>query len=392
MAFVLMCAGQLLAQKSYLFVWAGDDAKKAEDFMAVLDADPASPKYGQAVASVAVPGPSGTPHHTEMEMPAGGFLLANAFESGRTMLFDLREPRAPKLVTSFGEIDGYGHPHTFIRLPNGHVLGAFQYRGGGHGPKAEGGGLVEMDDHGKLFKSGSAVVPMGPGEVIRPYSLVAVPGADRVVSTNTSMHRDGDSTSIQIWRLSDLKLLKTISLPKGPKGEEHMYPGEPLLAADGKTVLIHTFNCGLYRLDGVGADKPQVRHLHTFEGKVCAVPVRIGSYWVQTEFSERRLVTLDLSDMEHPREVSRLDFDERQKPHWLAADATGDRLVMNSGEYGEHRLYMVNFDKKTGALKLDEKFRDAGSERPGVSMDGKKWPHGFQGDGYPHGTVFSVGR
>jgi hypothetical protein len=103
-------------------------------------------------------------------------------------------------------------------------------------------------------------------------------------------------------------------------------------------------------------------------------------------------VTLDLADMEHPREVSRLEFDEKQKPHWLTADATGDRLVMNSGEYGEHRLYIVNFDRKTGALKLDEKFRDAGSERPGVSMDGKKWPHGFEGDGYPHGTVFSVSK
>ncbi len=56
---------------SYLFVWAGDDTKKSSDFLAVLDADSKSPHYGQAVASVAVPGPSGTPHHTELEMPEG---------------------------------------------------------------------------------------------------------------------------------------------------------------------------------------------------------------------------------------------------------------------------------------------------------------------------------
>jgi len=53
---------------SYLFVWAGDDAKKSSDFLAVLDTDEKSPHYGQAVASVAVPGPSGTPHHTELEV------------------------------------------------------------------------------------------------------------------------------------------------------------------------------------------------------------------------------------------------------------------------------------------------------------------------------------
>jgi len=50
---------------------------------------------------------------------------------------------------------------------------------------------------------------------------------------------------------------------------------------------------------------------------------------------------------------------------------------------------MFNFDPQTGALKIDDHFRDSGSERAGVSMDGKSWPHGFQGDAYPHGTVFS---
>jgi hypothetical protein len=50
---------------------------------------------------------------------------------------------------------------------------------------------------------------------------------------------------------------------------------------------------------------------------------------------------------------------------------------------------MLNFDARSGELKLDERFRDAGSQKPGVSMDGKTWPHGFQGDAYAHGTVFS---
>jgi hypothetical protein len=65
---------------------------------------------------------------------------------------------------------------------------------------------------------------------------------------------------------------------------------------------------------------------------------------------------------------------------------------MNSGEYGEHRLYILNFDPDTGALKVDERFRDARSDKPGVSMDGKSWPHGFHGDAYAHGTVFSRPR
>jgi len=122
---------------------------------------------------------------------------------------------------------------------------------------------------------------------------------------------------------------------------------------------------------------------------MCAVPLRLGHYWVQTLFSTHALVSFDISDLYHIREVSRVTFDDKQTPHWISADADGRRIILNSGEYGEHRLFLLNFDRETGKLQLDERFRDAGRDRPGVSMDGKSWPHGFQGDAYAHGSVFS---
>lgn len=389
-ALLVLCATGAFAQKgSYLFIWAGDDAKAGSDFLAVLDADPESPQYGRAVASVAVPGKSGTPHHTELEMPPGGFLLANAFGSGRSMLFDLREPLRPSLMSSFGDLDGYMHPHTYVRLPNGHVLATFQYRGS-HGPKAEGGGLVEVTPRGELIRTSSAMDPAAAAELIRPYSLVVLPALDRVVTTNTAMHEaDGNGRTVQVWRLSDLKLLRTVALPTGPGGFEHQNPGELKLQADGRTVLVHTFSCGLYQLDGVETHQPSVRHRRTFEGTECAVPLRIGQFWVQTLSTTHALASFDLSDLAQIREVSRLTFDDKQKPHWIASDENGRRIVMNSGEYGEHRLFIVNFDPKAGKLTLDPRFRDPGSDRPGVSMDGKGWPHGFRGDAYAHGAVFS---
>jgi hypothetical protein len=388
-AFFLFCAVRGYAQSnSYLFVWAGDDAKKNSDFLAVLDADSKSPHYGQVVASVAVPGPSGTPHHTEMEMPEDGFLLANAFQSGRTMLFDLRQPLHPSLVTSFGDLDGYMHPHTYVRLSNDHVLATFQYHGG-HEPKSDGGGIVEFDERGHFIRSSSTMDAAAKDELIRPYSLIIVPALDRVVSTNTSMHADRDTRTVQVWRLSDLKLLRTLVLPPGPRGSEQQLPGEPRLLADGKTVLVHTFSCGLYQLEGIETDLPSVRHLKTFDGDRCAVPLRIGHFWVQTLFSAHALAVYDIADLTRVHEVSRVTFDDKQKPHWIASDRDSRRIVLNSGEYGDHRLFIVNFDPQTGTLKLDEHFRDPGSERPGVSMDGKSWPHGFHGDAYPHGTVFS---
>ncbi len=374
---------------SYLFVWAGDDAKASSDFLAVIDANAKSPHYGQVVASVAVPGPTGTPHHTELEMPPGGFLLANAFESGRTVLFNLNDPLHPSVVTSFGDLDGYMHPHTYVRIADGHVLATFQYHGD-HGPKADGGGIVEFDERGKFIRASSAMDPAVKTELIRPYSLVVVPALDRIVSTNTAMHEhDGDTRTVQVWRASDLKLLQTVVLPPGPKGREQGFPGEPHLLADGKTVLIHTFNCGLYEMEGLSSDHASAKYLATFDGEQCDVPVNIGHYWVAAQSSIHAIVAYDISDLAHIREVSRVTLDDKQKPHWLSADEDGHRIVANSGEYGEHRLFMLNFDPQTGALKLDETFRDANSKVAGVSMDGKIWPHGFHGDAYPHGTVFS---
>ncbi|HTZ96764.1 MAG TPA: hypothetical protein VMB18_10225 [Terriglobales bacterium] len=389
--FLIFCVAiQAFGQShSYLFVWAGDDTRTASDFLAVLDADLKSPHYGQPVASVAVPGPSGTPHHTELQMPQDGFLLANAFESGRTIVFDLRDPLHPYFVSSFGELRGYMHPHTYIRLADNHVLATFQYHGGDD-PKSDGGGLVEFNESGFVIRSSSAMDPAAKAELIRPYSLVAVPAANRVVSTNTAMHdRDGDARTIQIWRLSDLKRLQTLVLPPGPRGKEQLNPGEPQVLADGETVLIHTFSCGLYKVDGLETNQPTVSYLKTFDGNTCAVPLRIGNYWVQTLFSQHALAAYDISDLSHIREVSRITFDDKQKPHWISPDTDNRRIILNSGEYGEHRLFMVNFDPQTGTLSLDEHFRDPGSDRPGVSMDGKSWPHGFKGNAYAHGTVFS---
>src|SRR5260370_21659898 len=111
----------------YLFAWTGDLAAKGNDFLAVIDADPASPAYGRLVTTVATDQQTGVIHHTEYTMPSSGMLFANDHYAGRTFIFDLRDPLHPQVAASFTEMAGYMHPHSYLRLPNGHVLATFQH-------------------------------------------------------------------------------------------------------------------------------------------------------------------------------------------------------------------------------------------------------------------------
>jgi hypothetical protein len=398
---------------SYLFLWAGDAAHKASDFLAVIDASPASARYGAIVASV----PTGTagshPHHTEFEMPAHGYLLANGFNAGRTWLFDLTDPVRPQILTAFDDRAGFSHPHTFIRLANGNVLATFQYRSlttpgaataaaeMGHGAHSGAsssierstGGLVEMDERGNVIRSGSASDAAIANKSIYPYSVLALPDIDRAISTTTDMNEENKKATaewVQFWRLSDLTLLRSIALKPGRYGDEHQHTGEPRLLADGKSIYIHTFNCGLYLLRDVESPEPVTRLVHTFEGEDCGLPIRTGHFWLQAVPDAHAVVVLDIRDPEHPREVSRVSVGDDEWPHWIAIDPAGRRVVLNSGGYSKsNRLFVLEFDPVTGRLTMDGRFRDPGGSRDGINMDDKTWPHGFSGKVLPHGAVFS---
>ena len=410
-AIALLCTTAFIAARpappSYIFVWAGDSAGKASDFLAVIDATPSSPHYAEVVASIPTGVVGSNPHHTEGEMPANGHLLANGFGAGRTWLFDLTKPLSPKILTSFGDLGGFSHPHTYVRTKNGNVLATFQYRAmpgdmemhhaGGAMSMSDPvehitGGIVEMNEHGRVIRTGDARDASIDQKHIYPYSVLPLPSMNRAISTTTDMNEaDTLATAewIQFWRLSDLKLLKSIALKPGPRGNENRYTGEPRLLPDGKSVYIHTFNCGLYLLSDIDRLKPTANFVMAFEGKNCGVPILAGHFWLQPVPDVHSLVAMDITDPMHPREVSRVKFNDGEWPHWLAMDPTGRRLVMNSGGGPSDRLYVINFNPTDGALSVDDKFRDKGSDTVGISMKGRNWPHGFVTKAVPHGSVFS---
>ena len=392
------------ASGHYLFAWTGDAANKragcsancgaegndgwGNDFLAVIDADPASPSYGRLVTTVTTDQQTMYVHHTEYTMPASGMLFANDHDAGRTFIFDLRNPLHPVIETSFTDMAGYMHPHSFVRLPNGHVLATFQlaHHASMEGHTGVSGGLVEIDDQGKMIRASSNADPRFPDDLLSPYGLVVLPESDRVVSTNSSMHQDDifRGVTYQIWRLSDLKLLETKYFDVGQNRYAQISPEEPRLGPDG-SIFVQTLSCGLERITGVATGQAKSQLVYTFQGNWCGVPTIVAHYLVQSVPAEHALVVLDIKNGTKPVEVSRLKISETFKPHWTGWDAKTQRLVVTGRE---PRLFLVKLDQATGALAMDDNFHDADA-RPGFNFADREWPHGWKGSGLPHGVVFS---
>jgi hypothetical protein len=368
----------------YLFAWTAAADSVQPDFLAVLDVRAEGDRYGEVVTTFPVPGLRNGPHHTEHEMPADGMLFANGFATGQTYVFDLNTPDAPDLVAQFGDLDGYSHPHTYIRLANGNLLAAFQMRHDESGMTP--GGLVEMTPRGEVVRSSSAFGP-GVPRGARTYSLAAVPALDRVVSTTTDMDESNPhlAREVQVWRLSDLTLLHTFELPAGPRGDEADFTAEPRVLSDGRTVVVTTFSCGVYLLeglDGLDGDTPSGRLVASFprsEDTWCAIPVVSGHHLAITVPSVPAVVSLDLSDPAAPREVGRVTLPEGWIPHWLALEPNSRRLVLTGYGAMADRVVLLTHDPATGALAVDERFREDGATEPGIRLAG-----------VPHGAVFGL--
>lgn len=387
----------------YLLVWAGDERRESPDFMAVLDVRPSSPHYGRVVTTLPVHATASMPHHTEYEFPSSGHLFANGWAAGHTFIIDATHGASPRVMADFTTVGGYSFPHSFVRLPNGNVLATFQSHAAGYAPP---GGLVELDENGKVIRSASATTPELHDEQVWPYSLAVVPQQDRIVLSMTPMGMpewakppagswpkervDALVTShIQIWRLSDLKLLHTLALPPTGQGDQNHFPAEPRLLPDG-SVYVNTFNCGLYRVTGVGGPKPRVDLIRTFPGgtsmmDMCAVPVIMGKYWIQTVGAIPGVVALDISDPARPVEVSTLKLAPSfHMPHWLAADRNANRLVLTGDD--QDWVLIVNLDPKTGKLSLDQDFHEPGATTPGVHLTAAGAPK--PGQARVHGSLF----
>src|SRR5262249_56186623 len=110
--------------------------------------------------------------------------------------------------------------------------------GGGAIDKKVEGGIVEIENEGRLVGGGSTADPSRPDDLLMAYSVLPLPDIDRVVVTNSPMRdEDPNGHTYQIFRLSDLKWLSTNDLEsvRGRYGEVN--PEEARRGPDGSAYL-----------------------------------------------------------------------------------------------------------------------------------------------------------
>jgi hypothetical protein len=206
------------------------------------------------------------------------------------------------------------------------------------------------------------------------------------------MEHGSSADVVQVWRLSDLTLVRTLPLDDSAPDSTFHWPFEVRFLPGDSTALLNTWYCGFYLLSGLNGAEPRIERLLSLAppgNRGCSVPLLVGRYWIVPVARAHQYLVYDVSDPRRPRQVQALATDTTFRPHWISRESGSDRLVLTSGAV-DHRVLLAHFDSSAGRMSFDSTFRDPGSARLGVSFDRPSWPHGPSGGAMPHGAVFSA--
>jgi hypothetical protein len=406
----------------FLAVWAGDADRQSSDFLAILDADFSSPTYGKVVKTY--------PVHSRGNEPAGMTAVLRddrrVFTTGmltnRTFVFDLRQPLAGRLlgVDEAGPQRRLWAPHDVVSLEDGGVAVACsdsaRFRGDPRDLLGAPGGLAVLDADGHFVRELPAADPQARHLIAAPNGAAAAPALGRLVTTSTGKGYTptmrGDRTpgiAVQLWTWPDLRLVRTLPLPVGPRGEENLGPLTPTVFHHRPFVYVNTDQGGgLYVSDSAGTDAVTFRLAHDFGPDALAGGAAVtpdDRFYVVALGGPSRVQSLDVTDPWHPKPVSsvRLDADpldvgtpRRGGPHALAMSADGTRIAVADWgldvpgwrQDGDLRVYLLRLDPATGRLRLDGAFVDESAREVGVRFDRQRWPHGDTGAARPAALLF----
>lgn len=381
-----------------LYIWAGDQARETPDFLAVIDFDQDSPRYGRVLKTIPVPGPGAAgnePHHCHLSaderiLACGGLLSVLRGQNG-IFFFDVSDARNPVFLSSTATVSS-SIADDFLPLERGGFLVTMMGSASGGSP----GRLAEFDAGLNLVREWPDHPPL---DGFNPHGISARPEVNLMVTSDfidpasTLNAVAGDPVlrgAIRVWDFERRQIVRTVAIPGAPGTMDvKLIPGDRRRRA----FTAGMFDGLVYLVDTVAGTARVVFDCETIVPHV-EVPVRggmtqllamprSGDRLIFGSFQAGQVGMLDVSDPEHPFQTGIVNLGENAGPHDLALTPDDKRLVvtdyfLNEDDFGkihfegDHRVNVIKVFKKR--LELDARFNldfDTAFARPAR-------PHGIE--------------
>jgi len=357
----------------YLLICAGDQARTAPDFLAVINFDQDSDDYGKAIAAVpfAAPNAAGNePHHigisSDGEVVACGGLLSVLKGQKEVFFFDVSDPKAPKFISAaappLSAITDEFHP-----LPEGGFLVTMMGGAQGHAP----GRVVAFDKNLQLLKE---YPDDPPQDGFNPHGISVRPERNLMVTSDfvcpsttlDAVHGDMDfRSSIRVWDYKNKQIVRTVKLP-GSIGtiDVKLIPHDRLARAYTAGML----DDHLYLVDTELGTAKVVFDFASIQAGGWPQLMRIsrdGHRLFVSMNQAGKIAMFDISNPDRPRLLKALDLGQGSGPHYIALTRDEKRLVVsdyflnedNFGKVhaeGDHKIHVARVTKDD--LVLDPRF------------------------------------
>jgi selenium-binding protein 1 len=355
----------------YLFVCAGDQARAAPDFLAVVDFDEHSRDYGRVLATRPFPAPDATgnePHHIGLsadgKVLACGGLLSVLKGQKEVFFFDVEDPRDPRFITA-ADPPLSSITDEFHALPSGGFLVTMMGGPDGHAP----GRVVEFDAHLQLVHE---YPDQPPADGFNPHGIAVRPELNLMVTSDficpaTTLHGSSGIEfrgSVRVWDFEHRRVVRTVAVPGAGTIDIKLLPNDRLRRAYTAAML----DDHLYLIDTVGGAATPVFDFGTISPGGWPQLLRLTANGTRLFVSMNKagkVAMLDTTDPMRPRLIKALDLGAGSGPHYLTLTADERRLVISDyflnedslGEVhaeGDHKIHVARVSAED--LSLDPRF------------------------------------
>lgn len=360
-------------ESKYLFICAGDQARTAPDFLAVINFDEDSKDYGKVIASVPFPAPDASgnePHHIGLSadgrVVACGGLLSVLKGQKEIFFFDVSNPRAPKFLSS-ADPPLSAITDEFHARPEGGYLVTMMGGAQGHAP----GRVVAFDKNLQLQRE---FPDDPPSDGFNPHGISVRPERNLMVTSDfvcpsttlDAVHGNIDFRgSVRVWDYADMKIVRTVKLP-GSVGtiDVKLIPHDPQARAFTAGML----DDRLYLIDTQHGTATSVFDVATIAAGGWPQLMRVthdGQRLFVSMNQAGKVAMFDISNPELPRLLAALDLGRGSGPHYIALTDDEKRLVisdyfLNEDDFGkvhaegDHRIHVAKIMEDD--LVLDPRF------------------------------------